>query len=74
MQAQVSDFTKGQRIEWTTGVTRMGPNGFERYNERVVQGVVVGFFKSKRYIRVRMDGAAKDDTSLLTPRDIDRVL
>lgn len=74
MNAQVSDFTKGMRIEWTAYGTRMGPNGFERYNERVVQGVVVGTFKNKSYIRVRMDGAAKNDTGLLSPREIDRVL
>lgn len=74
MNAPISSFTKGQRIEWTRGTTRMGPNGFERINERVVQGVVVGFFKNNQYIRVREDGAVKSDTSLLTPREIDRVL
>ncbi len=64
--------SKGQHIDYTTRTKKMVDGDFV-YEKRVISGTVVGFFKARRYIRVRDDGAAKSDTWLITERDIVKV-
>jgi hypothetical protein len=63
-------FVKGQQVKWVTGVTKMVDGKLTLTNARTAHGVVVGFFKANAYIRVRENGAAKSDTSLMSAREL----